>query len=154
MPSDLLRDFCCDACNMLFTKHLRISATHLRLDVSTRPSFCGKFGISTQFIKVKVLFNLYPEGVSAKIIYCTRKHIYCLCWGMPIYTLFFEKKIEIKILEINLEISIAITARSPKVWSPLIHSHSFMKALTNQKSRAVPTWLLIGLNLHERMWIN
>ena len=46
------------------------------------------------------------------------------------------------------------TARSPKVWPPLINSHSFMHTLTNQKSRTVSSWLLIGLNLHERMWIN
>ena len=46
------------------------------------------------------------------------------------------------------------TARSPKVWPPLINSHSFMHTLTNQKSRTVSNWLLIGLNLHERMWIN
>ena len=29
-----------------------------------------------------------------------------------------------------------------------------MKTLTNQKSRTVSSWLLFGLNLHERMWIN
>ena len=46
------------------------------------------------------------------------------------------------------------TARSPKVWPPLIHSHSFMQALTNQKSRTVSSWPLIGLNLYERIWIN
>ena len=42
---------------------------------------------------------------------------------------------------------------SPKVWPSLINSHSFMKALTNQKSRTVSNWLLIGLNL-PRMRIN
>ena len=47
-----------------------------------------------------------------------------------------------------------ITARSSKVWPPLINSHSFMQTLTNQKSRTASTWFLIGLNLHERMWIN
>ena len=46
------------------------------------------------------------------------------------------------------------TARSPKVWPPLMNSHSFMQTLTNQKSRTVSCWLLIGLNLYERMWIN
>ena len=33
-------------------------------------------------------------------------------------------------------------------------SHSFMQTLTNQKSRTVSSWLLIGLNLYERMWKN
>ena len=47
-----------------------------------------------------------------------------------------------------------ITARAPKVWPPLINSPSFTQTLTNQKSRTVSSWLLIGLNLHERMWIN
>ena len=42
---------------------------------------------------------------------------------------------------------------SPKVWPSLINSHSFMKALTNQKSRTVSSWLLIRLNL-PRTWIN
>ena len=46
------------------------------------------------------------------------------------------------------------TARSPKVWPPLINSRSFIQTLTNQKSRTVSSWLLIGLNLYERMWIN
>jgi len=40
------------------------------------------------------------------------------------------------------------------VWPSLISSHSFMQTLTNQKSRTVSSWLLIGLNLHERMWMN
>ena len=54
----------------------------------------------------------------------------------------------------GLSCLVVITARSPKVWPPLIHSHSFMQRyLTNQKSRRVSSWLLIGLNLHERMWI-
>ena len=44
-------------------------------------------------------------------------------------------------------------ARSPKVWPPLINSHSFMQTLTNQKPRTVSSWLLIGLNLCERMWL-
>ena len=48
----------------------------------------------------------------------------------------------------------AITARSLKVWPLWIYSHSFLQTLTNQKSRTVSSWLLIGLNLHERMWIN
>ena len=47
-----------------------------------------------------------------------------------------------------------ITARSPKVWPPLINSHSFMQTLTNQKLRTVSSWLLIGLNLPKKMWIN
>ena len=34
---------------------------------------------------------------------------------------------------------------------PLINSHSFKQILTNQKSRTVSSWLLIGLNLHKRM---
>ena len=55
----------------------------------------------------------------------------------------------------GLSCLVVITARSPKVWPPLINSHSFMQRyLTNQKSRRVSSWLLIGLNLHERMWIN
>ena len=29
-----------------------------------------------------------------------------------------------------------------------------MQTLTNQKSRTVSSWLLTGLNLYERMWIN
>ena len=41
-----------------------------------------------------------------------------------------------------------------KVWPSLIDSHSFMQTLTNQKSRTVSSWLLIGLNLHGRMSIN
>ena len=45
-------------------------------------------------------------------------------------------------------------SNEPKVWPPLINSHSFIQTLTNQKSRTVSSWLLIGLNLHERMWIN
>ena len=40
------------------------------------------------------------------------------------------------------------------MWPPLINSHSFMQTLTNQKSKTVSSWLLIGLNLYERMWIN
>ena len=47
-----------------------------------------------------------------------------------------------------------LTARGPKVWPPLINSHSIMQRLTNQKLRSVSSWLLIGLNLHKRMWIN
>ena len=35
-----------------------------------------------------------------------------------------------------------------------LSSHSFMQTLTNQKSRTVSSWLLIGWNLYERMWIN
>ena len=45
-------------------------------------------------------------------------------------------------------------ARSPKVWPPLINSHSFMQTLTNQKSRTVCSWLMIRLNQSLRMWIN
>ena len=45
-------------------------------------------------------------------------------------------------------------SKRPKVWPPLINTHSFIKALTNQRSRTVSSWLLIGLNLHERTWIN
>ena len=37
---------------------------------------------------------------------------------------------------------------------PLINSHSFMQTLTNQMWRTVSNWLLIGLNLYERMCIN
>ena len=33
-------------------------------------------------------------------------------------------------------------------------SRSFMQTLTNQKSSTVSSWLLIGLNLYERMQIN
>ena len=47
-----------------------------------------------------------------------------------------------------------VTARSPKVWPPLINSHSFMQTLTNQKLGKGSSWLLIGLNLHKRMCIN
>ena len=47
-----------------------------------------------------------------------------------------------------------LTARSIKAWSPVMNSHSVMPKLTNQKLRKVSSWLLIGLNLHERMWIN
>ena len=43
---------------------------------------------------------------------------------------------------------------SPKVWPPLINSHSFVQTLTNQKPRTVSSWLLIQLNLYERMWIS
>ena len=46
------------------------------------------------------------------------------------------------------------SARSPKVWPPLINSHSFMQTLTSQKWRIVFSWLLIGLILHETMGIN
>ena len=46
---------------------------------------------------------------------------------------------------------LTLTKRSPEVLPPLINSHSFMQTLANQKSRAVSSWLLIGLNLHERM---
>ena len=49
---------------------------------------------------------------------------------------------------------ILLTARSPIVRPPLINSHSFMQTLTNQMWRTVSSWLLIGLNLYERMWIN
>ena len=49
---------------------------------------------------------------------------------------------------------IVITTRIPKVWPPLINSHSFVQTLTNQKSRTVSSWLLIELNLYERMWIS
>ena len=38
--------------------------------------------------------------------------------------------------------------------STAINSHSFMQTLTNQKSRTVSSWLLIGLNLYERIRIN
>ena len=48
----------------------------------------------------------------------------------------------------------SITAGSPKLWPPLINSHSFVQALTNQRSRTVSSWLLIGLNMYERMSIN
>ena len=37
---------------------------------------------------------------------------------------------------------------------PLINSHSSTQASTNWKSSTVPSWLLIGLNIHERMSIN
>ena len=47
-----------------------------------------------------------------------------------------------------------LQVRSLKVWPPLINSHSFTQTLTNQKSKTVSSWLLIGLNLYERMWIN
>ena len=47
-----------------------------------------------------------------------------------------------------------ITARRPKVWPPLINSHSFMQTLTTQKSRTVFSCLLIGSIQDERMWIN
>ncbi len=48
----------------------------------------------------------------------------------------------------------SLTARSPKVWPPLINSHSFMQPRSNQKPRTGSSWLLIGWWLHERMWIN
>ena len=51
-------------------------------------------------------------------------------------------------------ISSHLTARSPKVSPSLISSHSFMRTLTNQKSKTVSSGLLIGLNLYERMWIS
>ena len=53
-------------------------------------------------------------------------------------------------------ISILLTAiaRRPKVWPPLINSHFLMQTLTNHKSRTVSSWLLIRLNLFQRMWIN
>jgi len=47
-----------------------------------------------------------------------------------------------------------VTARSLKVWPPLINSHSFMQSLTNHNWKTVSSWLLTGLNLHEIMWIN
>ena len=53
----------------------------------------------------------------------------------------------------NLRV-LSITARSPKVWPHLINTHSFMQTLTNQKSRTVSSWLLIGLNLHETVNVN
>ena len=40
------------------------------------------------------------------------------------------------------------------MWTPFINSNSFRQTLTNYKSRTVSGWLQIGLNLHERMWIN
>ena len=43
---------------------------------------------------------------------------------------------------------------SPKVWTPLSNSHSFMQVFTNQNLRTASSWLLIGLNLYERMWKN
>ena len=55
--------------------------------------------------------------------------------------------------DVRQECTASITARSPKVWTPLINSHSFMQTLTNQKSRTVSSWLLIGLNFYEGMWI-
>ena len=54
----------------------------------------------------------------------------------------------------NSQLSLPVTARSPKEWRPLINTYSFMKTLTNQTSRTVYSWLLIGSNLQERMWIN
>ena len=49
---------------------------------------------------------------------------------------------------------LGLTPRSAKVWPPLINLHSFMQTLTHQKSRTVSSWLLIGLSLYERMWVN
>ncbi len=46
------------------------------------------------------------------------------------------------------------TARRPKVWPPLINSHSFLQPPSNQNPRTGSSWLLIGWWLHERMWIN
>ena len=37
----------------------------------------------------------------------------------------------------TVSLPLFVTARSPKVWSLLINSHSFMQILTNQKSRTV-----------------
>ena len=39
------------------------------------------------------------------------------------------------------------------MWFPLIYSHPCMQTSTSQKSRRVSSWLLIGLNLYERMWL-
>ena len=54
----------------------------------------------------------------------------------------------------NKQTAKRFTARSPKVWTPLGNSHSFMQTLTNQNSRTASSWLLIGFNLYERMWKN
>ena len=56
---------------------------------------------------------------------------------------------KVKFFLISFEV--IVTARSIKVRRPLINSHSFMQVLTNQQSRTVSSWILIGLNLHERM---
>ena len=62
----------------------------------------------------------------------------------------------LKIITFSKQCKVALmfTARSTKVLPLLIYSHSFMQTLTNQKLRTVSSWLLIGLNLHERTWIN
>ena len=73
--------------------------------------------------------------------------------------LFYIREVLIYLLTIitcskKFKAALRFTARNPKLWPPLIYSHSFMQTLTNQKLRAVSSWLLIGLDLHERMWIN
>ena len=45
-------------------------------------------------------------------------------------------------------------SKEPTSVTPLIKSHSFIQRLTYQKWRTVYSWLLIGLNPYERMWIN
>ena len=45
-------------------------------------------------------------------------------------------------------------SKEPKRVTSFNNSHPFMQTLTNQKLRTVSSWLLIGLNLHERMWVN
>ena len=65
---------------------------------------------------------------------------------------FVHKKVPC-LNEINdvIRVNVFHFIRSFKEWPPLINPHSFMQTLTNQKTRAVSSWLLIGLNLHERM---
>ena len=49
--------------------------------------------------------------------------------------------------------NIAPLQQTAQKWD-LLNSHSFMQTLTNQMSRTVSSWPLIGLKLHVRMWIN
>ena len=60
---------------------------------------------------MKVFFNLSFEGVSAKIIYCTKTKTFCDYVEVCLFTpSSLKKKIKIKILEMTLEISIAINS--------------------------------------------
>ena len=64
---------------------------------------------------------------------------------LEITTMFKIKHIK------HIELFFRPTRKAKKAYSKEPKSVTSMQTLTNQKSRTVSSWLLIGLNLHKRM---
>ena len=105
-------------------------------------------GLCTKHTLISPGLKLYPSNKQCSHV---QQRSYLIHAGSFLSTPKSSKSTKVSVI---LRIQSCFTARGPEVWPPLINSHSFMQTLTNQKSRTVCSWLLIGLHLYKRIWIN